>query len=64
MDEVELNDWKAAGLRLPSFARIAKLATVAKTTVIPRLGRLSARATEETRDALHLFFRGIAARAD
>ncbi len=58
-EDFELADWQSAGLRLPSTARMAKLATVAKTTVIRNLGRLSKRDHQEARDALDRFFRRI-----
>ena len=40
--DVELSDWKQAGLLLPSFARLHKLATLEKTLVERRIGTLSA----------------------
>jgi mRNA interferase MazF len=40
--DVGLTDWQQAGLRLPSTARVQKLATVEKSTVIRPLGRLTA----------------------
>jgi mRNA-degrading endonuclease toxin of MazEF toxin-antitoxin module len=57
--DVELSDWQAAGLRLPSTARMTKLATVAKITVIRNLGRLSERDLRETRKTLGRFFRQV-----
>lgn len=59
IDDVTLRDWRAAGLRLPSTVRMAKLATVAKTTVIRELGRLSESDGKETRKALNAFFRRV-----
>lgn len=56
VDDVGLLDWNSAGLRLPSTSRMAKLATVAKRTVIRGLGRLSERDAQITREALRRFF--------
>jgi mRNA interferase MazF len=38
--DVPVVDWRQAGLRLPSVIRLEKLATVDKTNVIKRMGRL------------------------
>ena len=37
--DVGLADWRHAGLRLPSLARVEKLATVEKSAILRRLGR-------------------------
>ena len=39
--DVELRDWKEAGLLAPSWARLHKLATVEQRLVRRKLGRLS-----------------------
>ena len=39
--DVELNDWKAAGLLKPSIARLDRLVTAEKTVFLRRLGTLS-----------------------
>jgi mRNA interferase MazF len=39
--DVALSDWKAAGLRLPSTIRVEKFATIEKSCVARRLGRLT-----------------------
>lgn len=57
--DVILQEWTAAGLRLPSTVRMAKLATVARVTVIRQLGRLSERDAAEARKALSQFFQRI-----
>jgi mRNA interferase MazF len=41
--DVALQDWSAEGLLAPSIARIHKLATLEKSRVQRRLGRLSSR---------------------
>ncbi len=40
--DVILNDWRGAGLRLPSIVRAEKLATIEKGRVLRSLGRASA----------------------
>ena len=40
-EDVQLKQWRAAGLRLPSVVRTLKLATMAKTTFIRGLGRVT-----------------------
>ena len=39
--DVILRDWRAAGLKLPSTVRVEKLATIQKSCVARRLGRLT-----------------------
>ncbi len=39
--DVELSDWKAAGLMLPSIVRIHKLATLEKALIVRGIGALS-----------------------
>jgi mRNA interferase MazF len=39
--DVELIDWRSAGLRLPSTARLDKPITIAKSTVIKKMGMLT-----------------------
>lgn len=53
--DITFADWKAAGLRLPSTARMSKLATIAKSTVLRHLGRLSDHDAQEARKTLRLF---------
>ena len=38
--DVQISEWQRAGLRAPSVARIEKLATIAKSTVIRQLGQI------------------------
>jgi len=39
--DVSVDNWQRAGLRLPSIVRIEKLATVEKTTIVKKMGRLA-----------------------
>ena len=57
-EEVPLPNWRAAGLRLPSSARMSKLATVAKSSVIRTLGALTDRDAQSARESLRQFFEG------
>ncbi|MBI4630455.1 MAG: type II toxin-antitoxin system PemK/MazF family toxin [Chloroflexi bacterium] len=41
--DVELKDWKSAGLLRESIVRVHKLATLEKTTLARRMGKLSER---------------------
>jgi mRNA interferase MazF len=59
-EDVPIPDWRTAGLRLPSVARMSKLATVAKSSVVRKLGRLTDRDAQIALEALRQFFRGIA----
>jgi len=58
-EDVTLHDWLEAGLRLPSTARMAKLATVAKTTVVRQLGQLKSRDAQHAREILGRFLESI-----
>ena len=58
-DDVALQGWQAAGLRLPSTVRMAKLATVSKATLIRRLGHLDERDLQQTRKTLDAFLQRI-----
>ncbi|HWM23725.1 MAG TPA: type II toxin-antitoxin system PemK/MazF family toxin [Chthoniobacterales bacterium] len=58
-EDVTLMDWRVAGLRLPSTARMSKLATVAKSTVIRTLGQLTESDARQAREALRRFFQEI-----
>jgi mRNA interferase MazF len=57
--DVLLPNWRAAGLRLPSTARMSKLATVAKSTVLRRLSALTDDDSRSAREVLRKFFAGI-----
>jgi len=39
--DVQLVDWQAAGLRLPSIVRLHQLATLGKTIIGRKMGRLT-----------------------
>jgi hypothetical protein len=58
-EDVTLPNWRSAGLRLPSTARMAKLATVAKSSVIRQLGGLTDRDAQAARDILRQFFKEL-----
>jgi len=58
--DVLLNDWQVAGLRLPSWARTSKLVTVAKSTVVRKMGELTQRDAQNARATLRRFFANIA----
>ena len=51
-NDVFLNGWRAVGLRLPSFVRLEKLATVKKTAVVRTLGTLEADDRQQLKAAL------------
>jgi len=55
-EDVVVNDWSGAGLRLPSTARMAKLATLAKTSVARPMGRLAPGDEHNLRGVLSRFF--------
>ena len=59
--DVTLLDWEAAGLILPSSARAHKVATVAKSLVRGRLGRLTVRDRDLVRQALQRAFAWVMA---
>jgi mRNA-degrading endonuclease toxin of MazEF toxin-antitoxin module len=39
--DAQVVNWQRAGLRLPSIVRLEKLATVEKSTVVRKMGRLT-----------------------
>ncbi len=39
--DIEITDWSRAGLLLPSVVRLHKMATLEKTLIVKRLGRLN-----------------------
>lgn len=51
--DVQLRDWQEANLLLPSIARVHKIATLAKSMVERKLGRLSPADWTATAEALH-----------
>lgn len=59
-EDVVIAAWQGAGLRLPSTARMGKLATIAKSTVVRRLGVLTPPDRQRTRKALGHFLLQIA----
>jgi len=59
--DVALSQWQQAGLRLPSIVRLEKLATVEKSTVIRRLGRIELDDWASIKPVLDRFFADILA---
>jgi mRNA interferase MazF len=45
--DVPLNDWQASGLRKPSTARLARLDCLEQSLLLRRLGRISAKDTNQ-----------------
>jgi mRNA interferase MazF len=58
-EDVEIQNWAAAGLRLASTARMAKLATVSKSNVVHSLGRLTNDDASAVRAVLSRFFSAV-----
>ncbi len=59
--DIALNQWQQSGLRLPSIIRLEKLATVHKSTVQRRLGRIKADDWNNVKNVLKNFFGNILA---
>jgi len=57
--DVPITDWARSGLRLTSVARVEKLATLDKASVVRTLGKLSAPDLARVQIALRDFFRAI-----
>lgn len=53
--DTALHDWQAAGLRLPSTARMDKLGTVSRAIALKEMGRLSQSDRETTLQCLRRF---------
>jgi hypothetical protein len=58
-EDVALKDWAAAGLRLASTARMAKLATVSKSSVVHSLGCITNDDSTAVRGVLGQFFAAV-----
>jgi hypothetical protein len=58
-EDVALLEWAAAGLRLVSTVRTAKLATVSKACVVHPLGRLSGLDARAVREVMRQFFTAV-----
>ena len=54
--DVPVVNWQRAGLRLPSIVRLEKLATVEKSTVVRKMGRLAPDDWEKVKTVLKHFF--------
>ncbi len=61
--DMRLDEWQKAGLRLPSILRLEKLATVAKSTVLRRLGRVSSSDWQRLQPRLEELFATIVGQA-
>jgi mRNA-degrading endonuclease toxin of MazEF toxin-antitoxin module len=59
---VAIAHWQQAGLRAPSIARMEKLATVEKSTVVKSLGQLAADDWKKVKAVLKELFDNILAR--
>ena len=57
--DIFLNDWQQAGLRLASVARLDKLATIEKSTVVRRLGHVTADDRSRLKGALKQWFQSV-----
>jgi mRNA interferase MazF len=55
-EDVMLNDWAAAALRLPSTVRPSKLTTLDKSVVVRAMGKLSDGDARQAREVLSRFF--------
>jgi mRNA-degrading endonuclease toxin of MazEF toxin-antitoxin module len=60
--DVPVVNWQQAGLRLPSIVRLEKLATVEKSTVVKKMGRITPDDWEKVKAVLEQFFADILAR--
>ena len=54
--DLEIDDWKTAGLLVPSVIRCSKVATVSRGTVIKKLGRLGSPSRRKIRSVLKKLF--------
>jgi mRNA interferase MazF len=61
VQDVFLNDWQQAGLRLPSVARLDKLATIEKGTVIRPLGKVTGTNRSQLKAVLQQWFHAVLA---
>jgi mRNA interferase MazF len=59
--DVQVNNWERAGLRLPSIVRLEKSATVEKSTVVRRMGKLGTEEWDKLKAVLRQFFGDILA---
>jgi mRNA interferase MazF len=57
--DVSVGQWQQAGLRLPSIVRVEKLATIEKSAIVRKLGRLHPADLVHVEGALHRFFQAI-----
>lgn len=59
--DIPLSDWQQARLRLPSVARMDKLATIEKGTVVRALGKVTAADRSQLKTALQQSFQSVLA---
>jgi mRNA interferase MazF len=59
--DIPLANWQRSGLRLPSIVRLEKFATVQKSTVVKKMGRLTPEDWENVKTILKKFFADILA---
>jgi mRNA interferase MazF len=59
--DIFLTDWRQAGLRLPSIVRAEKLATIAKSTIVRPLGKISSGDRSRLRGELPKLFQAVLA---
>jgi hypothetical protein len=57
--DVALREWQNSGLRLPSVARVEKLATIEKATVVRQLGQIGSQDRVLVNAALRQLFQTI-----
>jgi len=57
--DIVLGEWQKSGLRLPSVARIHKLATIEKATVLRQLGKIGSQDHVLVTAALQALFEAI-----
>lgn len=57
--DLTLDDWKSAGLKLPSTVRVEKLATISKSCVARKLGALPPAEFLRVKETLSIVFKQI-----
>ena len=58
--DTRIEDWQAAGLRVPSTVRMSRLGTLAKSVVLRELGSLTTRDASTARRVLREFLASLA----
>ena len=57
--DIFVNEWRNSGLRLPSVARLEKLATIEKSAIVRPLGALSKTDRSQIKSALQALFSSV-----